>query len=789
MKQLLTINLTTRSSDWTPPTLTFGESITLQIRFTKTISGNDIEPNLTITNAKASIGNVDARPGGGKFALQFGDSSANTTAEVSHDCTPAQLATVINNLAYVTTNYGAAVVKKVNESWLLRFGNGALQVPFQVVNNSLWPVSFGNVHAAQLEDNLWLHELRLVQAPVAFVGGAPTLGVPNPPSFSIVIHGGSSGTGQIWDTVQQLYIPSDFRGTYRVVKGNVRSALLDESAGASDIQAALVAAFGAGIVVSLPFSYRFYVDLGGQYAGTDVAALGVEGGTAPAQDLTLTIPLDRMELALMLNSQPTVTLPLEIRITASEDGLGDPQEVVALYVPVTIQRAVAMPILDTIEPIDWLRLPSPKTYVGPGAANTLVGKVFRVYTAQGDGATTTFDLAHGLATSDVFVFVRLESGRGLVNGTDFSWTVNDDNHVTVTALTGAPAAGTWRISIMGGVDTPVWANDLMIAEDQVTHLPADLSALQASVNELLTLLPANASLPSGVAPINGFTIQLPATSQILFARDASGLPITDPTKLPTTGKPPYMLPAINRTDNLGPLPGALPAPAAGALYTTTAPTLIPGGGHIRGSTAPNPGFVGSDGRILYPVTRSGTKDSYYPTPFEVPLFGGTGDVIINDMMFSSGTKLTLLFKLALQLLNANSEAQWMLAIEAGAVSCETDGPPNTYDSNLLEITWNTAAPIVLQRILLGPALETHGFGCTIVNNAGVFTGSSIYYKRTVAAPDGSLPANFSDTVRQFALRARLFNFDTRNSVTDARGWVSWALQVPDSGNTLGVTIA
>ncbi|MEI9894238.1 MAG: hypothetical protein WDN28_10225 [Chthoniobacter sp.] len=40
----------------------------------------------------------------------------------------------------------------------------------------------------------------------------------------------------------------------------------------------------------------------------------------------------------------------------------------------------------------------------------------------------------------------------------------------------------------------------------------------------------------------------------------------------------------------------------------------------------------------------------------------------------------------------------------------------------------------------------------------------------------------------FALRARLFNFDTKNSATNAKGWVSWALQAPDNGGTLGVTI-
>lgn len=789
MKQLLTINLTTRTTDWTPPVLTFGESLTLQLRFTKTINGTDVEPNLEISGAKASIGNVDARPGGGTFKLQFGadpSTADNTTDVINHDATPAQVAAAINAKTTVTGTYGTATVKKVNGSWLIRFGSGAAQVPFKVVANELWPVSFGNVNAGQLQDNLWLHELRLVQAPVAFAGGPPSQDLPTPPSFSVIIHGGSSGTGQIWDTVQQLYIPPDFRGTYRIVMNNVRTALLAEDAAASDIQAALIAAFGNTFTVTLPFSYRFYVDFGGQYAGTDIAQLSVEGGIAPAEDLFLTIPLDRLELALMLDSQPTVTLPLEIRIACTEDGTGDPEEMVALYIPVTIQASLAKPIMDTLPTIDWLRYPSPTTYVGPGTGVYLTGE--KIYaTTQGDGSKTSFILAHGLNSTDVEVNVKLNSGSGrqLVNGTDYTATVDSPSQVTVTTLTGAPAADAqWRIMVIAAKEIASWAPDLMITQSQVDGLESRLMADEASIAQLLALLPGNASLPAGVTPTNGFTIQFTPTSEILFAKDSTGAAITDPTKLPTTGKPPYLLPAINTTSTSA-LPGTLPAPSANMAYSTTAATLIPGGGHIRGSTAPYPGYVGSDGRMLYPVNRSGSKDSYFPAPFERVLF----EVMINDMMFSSGTTLTLLFKLALQLINATSEAQWMLAIEAGAVTCENDGSPNTYDTNLLSVDWNTANPIVLQRILLGPALETHGFGCTIANSGGAFTGNGLYYKRLVAAPTGSLPANFTTTNRQFALRARLFNFDTRNSVTDARGWVSWALQQPDNGSTLGVTIA
>ncbi|EDY16674.1 hypothetical protein CfE428DRAFT_5787 [Chthoniobacter flavus Ellin428] len=785
MRQLITINLTTRNSDWVPPVLTFGESLTLQIRFTKTINGNPIEPNLSITGSKASFGNVDARPGGGKFALCFNNGNPDTnftTADLSHDCTATQMQSAINAKTAVTGAYGTAAVKKVEGSWLIRFGAGAVQVPIQIVDNSLWPVSFADIRAGTQIDNLWLHEVRLTQAPVAFVGGPPSIGLPSLPSFSVKIHGGA-GSGQVWDTVQQLSIPSDFRGTYRIVKDNIRTELLAEDASADTIQAALVAALGSGIVVTLPFSQRFYVDLGGKYAGTDVAELTVEGGDAPAQDLFLTIPFDRLELASMLRSQPSVTLPLEIRIDCTEDGTGDPQEIVALYTQLTVQRPVALPILDSLATIDWLRLPSPKTYVGPGTANTLVGKVARVFSEQGDGATTVFDLAHDLATSDVEVFVRIDGANGvqLKNGVDYSAAITDDNHVTVTALTGAPAAGTWRISVIGFVDTAVWADDLTIAEDQVTNLPTDLSALQTAVTELQTLLPANASLPSGIAPSNATTIQLQPFSQILFAKDATGAPITDPTKLPTT-KPPFLLPALNTTTSLGALPTSpLPDPAAGALYTTAAATLIPGGGHIRSSMSEAGGYVISDGRMNYPARKSGSKDSYYPIPFEIPIFGGTDDILINDMMFPAGKTLTFLGKLSLQILKGTSEAEYLFVIEQGLITQETT--PGTPDANLLDITWQTATPLVSQIVRVGPAIQTFGFGCTIANTNGtVFTANGMIYQRVLSAT-----ANVQQTAN-FALRAMFRNFDTKNSVTDARGWLSWSLLQPDNG-ILGISIS
>lgn len=133
--------------------------------------------------------------------------------------------------------------------------------------------------------------------------------------------------------------------------------------------------------------------------------------------------------------------------------------------------------------------------------------------------------------------------------------------MTVTALTGAPAAGDgrWRISVRTMEPADAFIADLLIEEDNVNGLVADLAALDTRLTTLETLLPGNASLPASLAAASGYSIKFAPFAEILFARDATGAAITDPTKLPAS-KPAYLLPAIHRVDNSGALPDPLPAP-------------------------------------------------------------------------------------------------------------------------------------------------------------------------------------------------------------------------------------
>ena len=206
--------------------------------------------------------------------------------------------------------------------------------------------------------------------------------------------------------------------------------------------------------------------------------------------------------------------------------------------------------------------------------------------------------------------------------------------------------------------------------------------------------------------------------------------------------------------------------------------LIPGGGGIRGSASTAGGFVASDGRILYPATRSNTTNSYFPTPFERTLF----EIFINDLMFGIGQKCTVLFSLALQLVNATSRAQWIIVIEKGTAPSDTLGSPNTAELNLQNIVWDTVNPILRQQLILTSSQETHTFGCILTNNTTGITANALLYSQVRNANSGA-PAS-----ADFALRARLIDFDTEDNAPTARGWVSYNFLAPASG-TFGAVIA
>jgi len=770
MKQLVSVNLTTRTAtDWRPPTLLFGERLTLALRFLKTTQGQEIDAALDVTSLKAAIGLVDARPTGGQFAIKIGSSPSdgtNTTGALEFNTSANNLAAHLNAVS-AHAAYGTARVVFASDSWLIFFGDQLAEVPLTVVNNGLWPVSFGRINAWQL-DGKWVHELRLTQAPVAFTSELESA-LPPAPAITRIQAGGMDAS-MVWNEIQQLYVPPEFLGSYIITMGYGKTQQLSNQDGIDVIQTALETAFGAGnFTVTLPLSNRPTIEFKGDYSGLAMDLLVAQVQQAPPPDNAFTLALDSAELASMLRAQPYVTLPLEVRISGTDDS-GFAGELVAFTLDVTIFAPTIFADLEERPVTDWLRPASPKTYVPFGGDNILTGQHYYRHLV-GDGTATAFAVAHGLASEDVFVVVRENhsGGRQLVDGTDYSATIDSDSQVTVMALAGAPASDAWAILVVSAQSVAAWASDLTVTVPQVVagggypSLQDFMDNIGSRVTTLEGILPSTGPAAT-TSQASGITIALPTTQEVLFFKgDQTKVFGTDGLDLTLLGRPPVMLPAVHKVSATSYTSGSLPAVAANSLWQNNSSGAMDFGRGVHGGKVPVAGFFASDGRSLYAAARSGATTSYFPTGFERELWR----IFVNDKMLRVNRTLDVQFGLALQIGMGTSNAQWMLVVEKGTAPQDTT--PSTTATNLQNIVWD-ASPVLSQRLILTGNRQTHIFGCRIkralVSLADTLTLDTLLYG--VWEGNNSAAPSSAD----FALRARLIEFDTEDALaSDARGWV------------------
>jgi len=552
----------------------------------------------------------------------------------------------------------------------------------------------------------------------------------------------------------------------------LKTTLLSREDSLDTIQTALQALGEDCFKVTLPLSNRVSIEFIGDYAGAAQDLLEKSVEQSPAGDLTFTLTLDRAELAAMLRRVDVVTLPLEIRVVGTDES-GFTGEIVALKLPITIRRSLILPELEEVPTLALLRPYSPKTYKPYGASNELVGQKYYRETV-GDGENETFVLATGLNSEAVFVFGRenISGGRQLVDGTDFSVTVDNDNQVTVTALTGAPATDAWVFVVISALTVAQWAADLTVTVPQVIEgdgypsLPDFMDNTESRLGTLESLLPSISGLAAGTVT-GTLTIEIPTTAEVLFYRGAQspfGEKGLDVSKLPSRG--PYMLPAVHDSaaDNATEVPASASGNAGKVYKNNAAPDLIvsPGGRVRPAGTVKQNEFFACDGRAFYKVTRDGATNSYYPEAFERELWM----LFVNDQMLRVGKKFEVQFGVQLMTALATSRAQWTLLIERGTAPQDTS--PSPVGLNLQDIVWE-ATPMLEQRLILTPLATAHFFGVRISRSADAITSDKMSYG-TWEGNNANAPADAN-----FALRARLVKFDTENSITTAAGHISYKI--------------
>ena len=836
MKTLLTANLSTKvvtdgGATWTPPQYRFGETVTLALRFAQNVAGNVVEPTLDIRAMKASYGSVDLRPASGTWTLQVGagaQTGANTTGALQYDCTPDALAAAINAKTGITGVYGTASVKKMDGTWTIVFGTGAAEVPVQVRDNLLFPVSFGRI-AAYAVDGIWRHEVRLTQAPLAFSDAGSRI-LPDAPSVTRVRAGATDG-GFTYNEIQSLFVPPDFRGTYQLKFGDyARTQELSVADDATTIQAALAAAYGDDFKVTNPQPYTATIEFVNALAASAQALIVAQALNTPPGDYTFTLALDRAELASRLKAEETITAPLEVwlQLADSDDNL---TWVLAFAQDVTVARPVTWQSMELVPGVNWLIAPSPTDYVPFSRESVITGQQF-ARAQVGDGEATSFAITHGLATNYVFAWVRVNASPGaqLIEGTDYSVTIVDANSVTVTALGTAPTTNHWLVTIVSAQTVAAFAAGLNIDIAQVNGLQAILDSILATLAQFQTLIP---DISPGAATGNTvLAFDLPPVTELYPGTWPAGQDVTAKTLHGRRFTPAIHDDSVTSLTTL-PLPTA--TDAEGSVYqNNTGATIALAGGLVADG-----GFFGSDGIALYPLSRSGSSVSYFPTALERELWR----IEINDEMLWTGKTLTVNGVLNVRTVAANTDLQMVLVVEWGNITSQsspvgtaiaissagtgthtikrggatlgtftvnasthvvtiTGTTPAAGDvvqvsstgtlptllaantdyvvrdlsgstfklaalttaTNLEDIEWQTSTPLLSERIIIAPVLQPCTYGVTIARSSTEITVNRLLY-------GGALGVAFAPASGRFSLRARMFNFDTRNSVTSPKGLI------------------
>ena len=486
--------------------------------------------------------------------------------------------------------------------------------------------------------------------------------------------------------------------------------------------------------------------------------------------LTFTLPLDRAEMAAALRAVAEIEVPFEVEAEIVEDGddIADPAVpgcIITLFQqPVKVVREQIWEEMETVQPMDWLRPPQPRDYIPFTPDQIIVGQ--QNYTAVfGNGELRSFSFPHNLGTdniSNIAVRQNASGGQLRVLGTDYTITLTSANELVLDIVAGKPTPALHALAIVitsAGPISAFLAHTHTMA--QIIGLLDALAGIYARLEHIEDLLPhvTPGVLTERAKPRD---IEIPDKSEVYPGRfTANGGSSADPSKL----KPGGLLPAIHDATvaNIAiPLPDVLANAGNVFVNNTGADIPIPGGLGRRSSVLKPGGFLASDGRVWYRVVHDGSTNSYFPTDFErVPM----PPLYINEQQFRAGGVFTMEFDIELQMANATTNAQYLLVIEAGSAPGQSS--PSPTGTNLQDVTW-LATPVLSQRIIVTPLKLKHHFGCAFKRSLDGLTMSASRLLYDVWTGGVQAP-----TTPSFALRARLIQFDTENSVAAAKGLVSY----------------
>jgi hypothetical protein len=503
------------------PDVVAGGVISYAIRFLE-FYGAYTEKDQDIASLRVSIGEVDTRPVAGQYRLKIGSSTSvvgvNTTEYLDVAATSYEVSLALNALSAKSCAFYCV---DVPGSVLIRRTDGLPQ-SLSVVSNRLVPVSFGRITGVEA-DGEWSYELRLTVAPLAFSDSADRV-LPGAPTITTLVDGGTDTSGTVvWNEIQQLYVPPNFKGTYQLRYGDFcKTTLLDLQDGPAQLQTALNdmltlpsgSALGT-VTVTNPVKDYAHIEFGGDLAGADVEPLTVSVFNSPQGDWTFELPLNTSALFFALREEEELSVPFE----GEADFYIDPLDHAAGFITrklwqttIKIKRPQIMPDMAVTPSTDWLRV-NPVDYVPFTASQIVTGP--QIYsTTIGDAGATSFTITHGMNTMSLAnLVVRANTAQWSVleEGSDYTATITSNNEVELS-FDDAPAANGLLVYVQSAPVARQWDAHTHTRE-QVVGLTALLDNLLERIMELEFLLPRAGT--AGVVGGNSISFSVPGVGEVL----------------------------------------------------------------------------------------------------------------------------------------------------------------------------------------------------------------------------------------------------------------------------------
>lgn len=424
------------------PEFLAGDTVEHSVRFLDTVDGRFVEKDLPVAALRVSVGARDARPESGSFRLKVGPAAAspsNTTAPLPWDATAAAVQAALNSVA---DGPGDFVADFVEGTYSVE-RQGGQQFSLVVAHNDLSPLSVLRIAAVEADARYYV-TLRPTQLPVIFTDST-RLTLPGAPAVSTVQDGGADASAVVmWNEIQSLRVPADFRGTFQLRRGLAKTALLDPLDGPEQIKAALdnlLRFEGGSVAVTNPETGIAYIEFRGDLAGTDLEPLEVVVTSSAPPDLTWTLDLSTRRLRELMDLYEAITVPYEAEADIYREA-GNPSAgtyTIKLWSQdVTIRRPLIWPELATVQEIDWLRPPNAVAYHAFDYSQVLTGSQQAVTAAMVSG--TVHAVAHNLGTPAVQVIVReAHNGGRLLRPDEYSVAFPSLDEAVIT-LAEEPAA-------------------------------------------------------------------------------------------------------------------------------------------------------------------------------------------------------------------------------------------------------------------------------------------------------------------------------------------------------------